>query len=102
MRRRKNKIPQEGEENGTEETGDENGEKEEKEETADENGEKEEKEETAAAAEEEEEEVVRSVRKDIYFRGFFFVCVVRIFQHNHPQHNLSQIYHPCSMKSKII
>ncbi len=71
FRRRKNKVPQEGEENGTEETTvDENGEKEEKEETVDENGEKEEKEETAAA-EEEEEEVVGSEEKEISFRGFF-------------------------------
>jgi hypothetical protein len=74
LRRRKTKIPQEGEENGTEETTvDENGEKEEKEETADENGEKEEKEETAAAAEEEEEEVVGSAERDLFSRIFLLL-----------------------------
>jgi len=72
LRRRKKKIPQEGEENGTETTGDENGEKEEKEETVDENGENEEKEETAAAAE-EAEEVVGSEERDLFSRIFLLL-----------------------------
>jgi hypothetical protein len=75
FRRRKNKIPPEGEENGTEETTvDENGEKEEKEEAADENGEKEEKEETAAAEEEEEEVVGSDERNLCIFADFFLMC----------------------------